>query len=267
MSQPWIKIETVTAEKIEIARVATALGMDRYAVLGRLIRLWGYFDQHSLDGHIDSVNANFIDGLVGHPGFCAQLVAVGWMEIDDAGITLPNFDRHNGATAKSRALAAQRLEKHRGSKRCKRNAAPLHEALPEKRRVEEKREEEKSPLPPEGDGQQKLLPFPTSEGAGNDNTATAAILADEWEFYRAGPKGEAEKQRAHSTFVEMARQGYPLGQISAAIQEKTRNRREAVWTFAERLMESAGLSRGENDKGKGSILDGVSSADAWAKGG
>ena len=163
MSQAWIKIETITPDKIEIARIATTLRVDPHTVLGRLVHLWCYWDQHSTTGRIDGIDAAFIDGLLGHAGFSEQIVAVGWMKIDADGVTLPHFDRHNGATAKARALAARRTEKSRGGKRDKsdgrRNAVPLQSAQPEERREEEKREEENPPLPPEGVEERGTLSF------------------------------------------------------------------------------------------------------------
>jgi hypothetical protein len=241
MSQAWIKIETVTADKIEIARVATALGMDRYAVLGRLIRLWGYFDQHSLDGHIDGVNASFIDGLVGHPGFCAQLVAVGWMEIDEAGVTLPNFDRHNGATAKSRALAARRLEKHRGRTvaketphRCKRNAAPLQPALPEERREEEKREDENSPT-----GGQPFLPF-TSPG----DIDPATALAQKFAFLGGEATSMGSISRARAMIVDLLAAKIPAGDIETELDRPDRPKSEHPGEMRRRLMKETDHANG-----------------------
>jgi hypothetical protein len=59
----------------------------------------------------------------------------------------------------------------------------------------------------------------------------------------------------------MAREGFPLDQVSAAIQEKSRSRREPVWDFANRLMKAAGL--GSNTKA--SAADAVRSAEDWAQ--
>jgi hypothetical protein len=154
MSQPWIKIETITPEKPEIDDIATGLGMDRDAVMGKLVRIWAYFDQHSTDGHIDGKNGNFIDRLVGRPGFSEQLVNVGWLVIEADCIRLPNFDRHNGQTAKARALTGRRVEKHR-AERCKGKALQkryegVTDALPDKRRQDKRREDHNPPLPPQG---------------------------------------------------------------------------------------------------------------------
>ena len=48
MAGEWIKIERSTMDKPEILRVARILGIDKDAVLGKLIRLWAWFDAVSV---------------------------------------------------------------------------------------------------------------------------------------------------------------------------------------------------------------------------
>ena len=88
------------------------------------------------------------------PGFADALEEVGWLSADDE-LTLPNFDRHNGKTAKTRAQTKNRVEVLR-SERNNCNAASVTTALPEKRREEKRRLPPISP--PEGDG---LIQSPT----------------------------------------------------------------------------------------------------------
>lgn len=96
-------------------------------VLGKLVRVWSWFDIQSLDGHAGSVTGvtlkKFIDRLVASQGFAACMVQVGWLT--DSG--MPNFDAHNGESAKKRAVNAKRQSRLR-------HAARVTEALPEKRR-------------------------------------------------------------------------------------------------------------------------------------
>lgn len=115
MAGEWIKVECSTPDKPEVFRAARRLGIDRDQVFGLLIRLWAWFDQNSVDGHVDGVTSTDVDGLVGLPGFCEAIRSVGWLEFDDDKeiITLPNFERHNGETAKKRALKNKRQERWR----------------------------------------------------------------------------------------------------------------------------------------------------------
>ena len=94
--------------------------MDRFAVVGRLHRIWSWFDSVSLDGHIKSVTPVFLDELVCHKGFSDALLKVGWLLVRNSSLELPNFDRHNGQTAKRRAENTDR-------KRDSRRKAPSQE--------------------------------------------------------------------------------------------------------------------------------------------
>ncbi len=234
LADTWIKVEYSTLEKIEVAKTATALGMDRYMVVGRLVRIWSYFDIQARDGRIDGIDANFLDRMVQHSGFCAQLAAVGWMTIDAAGITLPNFDRHNGGGAKTRAQGAARQSKHLGkTKRDKsnapRNAAPLRGALPEKIRGEEKREEE-NPL--HGDAeQQPFLPFlPIAE----DDEATR--LAQNFAFLGGEGTSPHAITRARVSIGDLLAAGILPAAIDAEINRPGRARSEHPGRMRDRLM-------------------------------
>jgi hypothetical protein len=68
------------------------------------------------------------------------MVDVGWLEVTSDGLALPNFEMHNGKTAKDRALTAKRAAGHRAntSSNGKSNAKSVTNALPR----EEKRREE-----------------------------------------------------------------------------------------------------------------------------
>src|SRR5205807_2681842 len=110
-------------------------------VLGRMIRIWAYWDQHSVDGHIDGIDASFLDGLVGHAGFAAAVAAVGWLVIEDSGVTIPNHDRHSSATAKARAQSARRSESYRSRGERDARHAPRHAGPSPRARPEESRRE------------------------------------------------------------------------------------------------------------------------------
>ena len=44
MAGAWIKVEGATADKPEVLKVARILGVNRDEVLGKLVRLWFWFD-------------------------------------------------------------------------------------------------------------------------------------------------------------------------------------------------------------------------------
>ena len=139
MAGDWIKFEHATVDKPEVLEMAELLGTSSDDVVGKLLRVWIWFDKQSSDGNAGGVTENalmrFIDRLVGSQGFAGSMKKVGWLT--DSGI--PNFTLHNGESSKKRALTNDRVKRSR-------NAVNVTEALPEKRR-EEKKETTTAALP------------------------------------------------------------------------------------------------------------------------
>lgn len=149
MAGEWIKVEASTADKPEVLRMARLLKIDRDAVFGKLTRLWAWFDTNSVDGVVDGVVDADIDSICYCSGFTDACIAVGWLSYDaDAErVSLPNFDRHNGETAKQRALKSRRQANWRkgvdGS--VDGDASTKASTREEKRREEEKSREPAGP--------------------------------------------------------------------------------------------------------------------------
>lgn len=138
MAGDWIKLQKDTPDKPEVLAIASRLGLDPDAVVGKLVRIWCWFDTHTVDGNASCVTFSFIDRYVGVTGFAEQVALVGWLIQNGHDISLPNFDYHNGETAKTRALGKNRTEKLRSNaKRNGRSNAPsVTKSSPEKRREE-----------------------------------------------------------------------------------------------------------------------------------
>lgn len=107
MAGDWIKIEHVLPDKPEVVQMSNILGVDQDLVVGKLVRLWVWADQQSVDGTEITVDTEFIDRLARMPGFSNAMELVGWLDGKGGTITLPNFERHNGVTAKERARKAK----------------------------------------------------------------------------------------------------------------------------------------------------------------
>jgi hypothetical protein len=79
----WIKFDLATIDKPEVLEMADLLGTSSDDVVGKLLRVWGWFDQQSRDGNAGSVTGNvlkrFIDRLVGSQGFASCMEKVGWL--------------------------------------------------------------------------------------------------------------------------------------------------------------------------------------------
>jgi hypothetical protein len=139
MAGDWIKFELTTMDKPEVAQIADLADIDPDAVVGKLMRVWAWFDQQTEKGNAPSVSKKLLDRAVGVTSFCDHMKSVGWMDESNGFISLPHFDRHNGKTAKNRALTAKRVASHK----TKGNDASVTNALPR----EEKRREDQHNTP------------------------------------------------------------------------------------------------------------------------
>lgn len=165
MAGDWLKMDASTPEKGEVLAITAHMGWDDADMtVGKLFRLWRWFDQHTVDGNAASVTPALLDRIIGVSGFCEAVQKAGWLIITDGGVSLPKFDRHNGSTAKSRALTAKRVSKHKISD-AKSNASSVSSSVTSALPREEKRREEESigtkvPVP---DGDEKVPNCPISE--------------------------------------------------------------------------------------------------------
>lgn len=141
MAGDWIKFELTTMDKPEVCQIADLADIDPDAVVGKLMRVWGWFDQQTEEGNAPSVSKKLLDRIVGVTGFCEHMKSVGWMVEADGLISLPHFERHNGKTAKNRALTARRVSNHKNGN-GEGNARSVNSALPR----EEKRRDIKNSL-------------------------------------------------------------------------------------------------------------------------
>lgn len=111
---PWIKVEVTTPDKPEVVAMQTRLGLkDHDTVVGKLVRLWAWADANSVDGQAVKITRAWIDGYVRLKGFAAALEAEDWLSGPDGAITFPNFERHNGDSAKKRAVETRKKQNQR----------------------------------------------------------------------------------------------------------------------------------------------------------
>lgn len=134
-------MECATPDKPEVFAITAKMGWDDPDLtVGKLFRVWRWFDQQTTDGNAVSVTAALLDRIAGVSGFANAMQSVGWLTINDAGISLSNFENHNGVSAKARAQTAKRVANHRASEpsNASSNAPTVTPALAR----EEKRREE-----------------------------------------------------------------------------------------------------------------------------
>jgi len=138
MAGDWIKLQKDTPDKPEVLAIASRMNLDPDAVVGKLVRIWSWFDTHTVDGNAMSVTYALLDRLAGVTGFAEQMTFVGWLNQDGHVLSLPNFEYHNGETAKKRALGKNRQDKYRNNEEsdAKSDAPSVTKTSLEKRREE-----------------------------------------------------------------------------------------------------------------------------------
>ncbi len=207
MAGEWIKFESSLPEKPETLAITAAMGWtDPDLTVGKLMRLFRWFDQQTTDGNAARVTPALLDHVLGVTGLTLAVASVGWITVTDDGLSLSKFDRHNGESAKQRAQTAKRVAKHKGNANgnAEANATGVTSALPR----EEKRREEIEEIRPPSTSQ--VFPEPTPGGRickamrqqgladGNPSNPTLMALiaagATDDEFIAAAKKAVAEQK-------------------------------------------------------------------------
>lgn len=151
MSDPWIKMRTNLKDAPEVLAMAVAMNQKIPTIIGCFQIMWSWFDTYTTKKRSNQITLEMIDKMVDVEGFAAAAVRVFWLGKEGDELFLPNPERHNGETAKSRAMVNARVSKHRSRngdsvtqalhERYKCNGDSVTSALPDKIREEEIREE------------------------------------------------------------------------------------------------------------------------------
>lgn len=170
MAGEWMKIELALPDKPEVHYIAGVLSIDPDAVVGKLIRVWSWFDKHTEDGNALGVTISLLDRLTNVTGFGEAMMLAGWIEQHDKTLHMPKFDSHTSESSKKRALTAKRVAKIRNA-----NVTPA--ALPR----EEKRREDKntSASVPENGFAKFWEVYPRKKSKGDAEKAWGKIKPDE----------------------------------------------------------------------------------------
>lgn len=142
MAGDWIKMRLDLQTHPKVVRILSATKADKFRAIGGLHAVWGVFDTHSVDGRLHGYTPDLLDHVIGWTGFSAAMIAVGWLSFDGAEtLALPEFDEHNGQSAKRRAEDQKRKRDSRKCPEFVRNVSANDEDKIRTR--EEKRREEK----------------------------------------------------------------------------------------------------------------------------
>lgn len=116
-------MECATPDKPEVLAITAKMGWDDPDLtVGKLFRLWRWFDQQTTNGNAQGVTLALLNRISGVNNFAEAMQSVGWLIVNDDGISLPGFEKHCGHSAKSRADTARRVAKHKAGKAEPKNA-------------------------------------------------------------------------------------------------------------------------------------------------
>ena len=132
MAADWIKMDVDLHEKRETLIIARECSIRPEFVVGLLHRVWGWADGQTTDGRVRGASFSDVDLIVCTPGFGDAMHAAGWLQKFRGGISFPHFVRHNGQSAKHRAMNTRRQTSRRKRDKSATNA-----------RADETREEER----------------------------------------------------------------------------------------------------------------------------
>jgi len=112
MAGDWIKMRSDLFTHPKVVRMSSALKADTLRTVGGLMSAWCLFDAHSSDGKLEGYTPATLDDHLRWPGFAAAMMAVHWLfsaeDENGESLVLPEFDTHNGQSAKRRAQDADR---------------------------------------------------------------------------------------------------------------------------------------------------------------
>lgn len=233
----WIKWGKGLEQKPEVFRMARKLGVDRYSVAGRLMAVWAWCDenvtleaQQNRNGSVTApVRMCDVDDIAAIEGFAEAMVDCGWLDRSGEDVVFPNFERHNGNTAKQRSLGSNRMQKVRGGvthepsrllRKCDDPSAT--KASPDKIREDKTREEDKPPVSPKGEPRREKLD-PRSIAIPEPLSSPEFVEAwGRWIDYRTALNGSKLQFKSwEAQLATLARHG-PQPSI-AAIEDSIRN--------------------------------------------
>ena len=109
----WVRMRIGLADEPEVVRMAEALKLDPDAVVGKLLRVWGWAKRVTKDGRVASRARHVDDALARVTGFAAAMAEVGWLRVTEGGLEFPRFEVYLGQEARRRSLSADRSRRYR----------------------------------------------------------------------------------------------------------------------------------------------------------
>lgn len=211
MASDWIKMRANLRSDPAVVSIARALRLDVDAVVGKLHAVWSWADGVTEDGLVDGVDAELVDEIARRKGFAAAMAATprsAWLIIRGNGVEFPRFDRHNGKSAKRRALDAERKRLDRDPVSARpptrvRDPSASNADMPRTKSGPEKRREEKTT----GDETERREQLPAAGAAGPPEPRPRRVPSAPHQELIAWFEGEYERLRGSPYVVNGSKDG------------------------------------------------------------
>lgn len=120
MATGWIPYDKSLPKKIQVIQLAEQNEMPIREVVGLLMELWAWFDDHTIDGKIDlpegEADVTLLSRFCHAPvTFWKSLEKVGWLKVTLTSIVIPDFNKWFGRTAKARLQNNRRKQDNRNN--------------------------------------------------------------------------------------------------------------------------------------------------------
>ena len=112
----WIPVRNNLHESPRTVQVARLLGVDKFTVVGMMVRVWSWVGDHTPDGIISDITPEEFDEVVGVVGLGQAMLRAGWMKRSGGDLLFPEWEQWNGQCSKRRLSDARRKQLKRKAK-------------------------------------------------------------------------------------------------------------------------------------------------------
>ena len=136
-----IPIRPDLADDTAVIQIAEQLGLNEHHVVGLLVKVWGWVQEHADGGRVFGVKPAWLDRHVGVPTFANVLEQAGWLIVDD-GLIFPRWGKYSEdddsqddpedepLDRKPVSASTRRVRRHRARLAAQSNPHALHETPP-----------------------------------------------------------------------------------------------------------------------------------------
>lgn len=119
----WFKMRVWLSKAPEVISIADAVGKSPQYVVGALSDVWSWANQYGKSGLIPKTSEVHVNKIAECEGFAEAMVAVGWLVIDEDGVTIPKFgDYHylpkENVSPSAKSSSAERVRRYRARKKA-----------------------------------------------------------------------------------------------------------------------------------------------------